>query len=145
MPTYPPAPLGIPLGDIPLDNFSGQPSRGSPPTPNIGGQVFFSPALAPNSGSQIDVDSVETVVQASDSYDPDPAKSSNNRPWLWGPPKGPSGRAYPPDIDLSNYLPVWNSWVVPNQAPFVYLKTTQATATGVLVDVPTGDTTIILY
>ena len=145
MPIYPPTPLGVPLGDVPLDNFSGQPPRASP-SPGVGGQVFFSPALqVPNSGSQIDVDSVETVVHASDTYNPDPTKSSNNRPWLWGPPRGPSGRAFPPDIDLVNYLPVWNSWLVANQAPFVYLKTTQATATGILVDVPTGHVTIILY
>jgi len=151
MPTYPPPTLGVPLGGISLDDFSGEPSRGSPPTPNVGGQVYFSPALpVPNTGSQIDIDSVETVVHAADSYSPSltpasPNPASNNRPWLWGPPKAPSGRAYPPDFNIPFYEPVWNSWLVANQAPFVWLTTSQATVIGTLTDVPTGHVTIILY
>jgi hypothetical protein len=151
MPTYPPTPLGVPLGEVPLDDFSGQPSLGSPPTPGIGGQVYFSPALpAPNTGSQIDVNSVETVVHAADQYNPAPTPASpnpasNGRPWLWGPPKAPSGRAFPPDFNIPFYEPVWNSWVVSGQGTFVWLQTTLATVMGTLVDVPTGHTTIILY
>jgi len=221
---YPPMPYGVPLGNIPLDSFSGEAQSGLLASGR--GQVFFSPALPiANIGSQIDVDSLETVVKASDTYNADPTVSSNNRPWLWGPPKGlkitnvtSSGgqfeittsdpitfisgttatimgvtgtggmtaainavwtvtvtgvntftldgsvfvgayvsggiaiplelsleRPFPPTFDPASYFPVWNSWVVPNQAPFVYLKTTQATATGILTDIPTGDRTVILY
>lgn len=221
---YPPMPYGVPLGNIPLDSFSGEAKAGLLASGQ--GQVFFSPALpTANIGSQIDVDSLETVVQAFDVYNPDPTVSTNCRPWLWGPPKGlkitnvtnnggqfeittsdpitfisgttvnimgisstggiPASinavwtvtitgintftldgsvfvgaysgggiaiplelsldRPFPPTFDPANYLPVWNSWVVPNQAPFVYLKTTQATATGILTDIPTGNKTVILY
>jgi hypothetical protein len=143
---YPPTPLGVPLVNVPLGMLSGEAQTGI--LAGGQGQVFFSPALpAPNTGSQLDVQTVETDVRAADSYNPaPPGRNSNNRPWLWGPPTAvPPARAYPPDFVLGIYEPTWNSWNVPNQAPFVFLKTTQAQATGVLTDVPTGHTTIILY
>jgi hypothetical protein len=143
---YPPTPLGVPLTSIPLAEFTGEVRSGI--LAGGQGQVFFSPALQEsNAGSQLDVDSVEVNVHAADKYEPDPKKTTNYRPFLWGPPlPTPSGRAYPPDMNNPGYLPVWNSWNAgPSQAPFVQLKTTQADATGVLTDVPTGKQTIILY
>jgi hypothetical protein len=143
---YPPTPLNVPLNSVSIAKFSGEAQSGV--LAGGSGQVFFSPALlVANTGSQLDVDSVEMTVHAADTYNADPTSSDNNRPFLWGPPPAvPTGRAFPPDMDPVNYLPVWNSWVLgPSVAPFGTLKTTQATATGVLTDIPTGDQTIILY
>ena len=147
---YPPMPYGVPLDNISINTFSGEvesPSAFAGLLANGNGQVFFSPALPePNSGSQIDLDYLETVVRAEDSYKSDPTHSDNNRPWLWGPPlSGVGYRLFPPNYDIAEYYPVWNSWnQAPTTAPFTPLKTTQATATGVFTDVPTGNITIIL-
>jgi hypothetical protein len=145
---YPPMTYGIPLDNIPLDSFSGEVQTGI--LAGNMGQIFFSPALpVANTGSQLDVDSVETVVRAADSYDADPTNSNNLRPFLWGPPPPPAivpTREYPPDMSVSNYLPVWNSWNAgPGKSVYGTLKTSQATATGILTDVPTGKQTVILY
>jgi Ubiquitin-activating enzyme E1 FCCH domain len=147
---YPPMPFGVPLDNVPIGVFSGEvnsPSAFGGLLANGNGQVFFSPALSEaNTGSQIDIDYLETFVRASDKYyiDP-PSNNNNNRPWLWGPPlPAPVNRVFPPNFAF-NYYPTWNSWNQgPNTAPFVPLKTTQATATGILTDVPTGNQFVIL-
>lgn len=144
-PNYLPTPFNVEFGIVPIARFTGEIQSGI--LAGSMGQVFFSPALpVANTGSQIDLDSIETVVKASDSYIPQ-AVGSNNRPWLWGPPPvAPPDRAYPPQYSTLSYTPVWNSWNgSPTTAPFVMLMTTQAVVSGLLTSFPSGATTVVLY
>lgn len=102
---YPPMPSGLELGRVPIQRLSGEVQTGI--LGGAAGLVFASPALvAPNSGSQVDVDKAEITSHAGDWYVLDPG--TNPRPFLWGPPPSiPSGRVFPPDFSPPDYEPVW--------------------------------------
>jgi hypothetical protein len=83
------------------------PSAPLPPS-RTPGFIFFSPAMHPNIGAQVDVSEMSIVSRASDTYR-HPSEKSCVRPFILGPaPSIPSGRAWPPDFSAS-YEPVLNS------------------------------------
>lgn len=93
---------------VPLRCFSAVPARVFPPRPeSTPGFIFFSPAVNPNPGVQIDVSSATLVARVADTYRP-PEQKNAVRPFILGPaPAAPSGRAWPPDFSAS-YKPVLN-------------------------------------
>ncbi len=144
---YPPTPFGVTIGSVSIDSFSGEAKSGI--LAGGHGQVFFGPAVTnSNTGSQIDLDNIETVAHAADTYNADPTNSASQggRPWLWGPPTAVlPARVFPPDLNIPNYNPCWNSWNgSPSTAPFVFLSTTKSTITGILTNTHTGNVTVIL-
>jgi hypothetical protein len=102
------------------------------------GFVFFSPAVRPNNGVQIDVSSVSIVSYTANRYR-SPSVKNGLRPFVLGPePASPSGRAWPPDFSTS-YKPVLNSsWF-----GLTNNKTGYAIR-GILTDTGTMETQIVL-
>jgi hypothetical protein len=100
---------------VSTDSFARMPdpqdgSPKPPPSPfTTTGYVFFSPALHPNNGAQIDVAAVSAAARASDSYSSSGDRQPMLRPFILGPaPAAPSGRAWPPDFSAS-YKPALNN------------------------------------
>lgn len=130
--SYPPVPFGKPLTTIPLSRFKGEYNSGL--LTGIAGAAFFSPALLnQNTGSILDVDSVEVRTHTADAYAlqsiPQP---DNSHPMLWGPAQGPLPvKIFPPPYS-SSYKPILNSPI------YTFLKSTQRTAVGILRNTTTG-------
>lgn len=75
-PLYP-IPLGRKFGAIPPKEFSGEPTEG--PLSGAAGLLFFSPSLlVPSAGNEIDVDSIDLSVTATDVYEPPVQENSRN-------------------------------------------------------------------
>lgn len=86
-PLYP-VPTGVPLGQVPLGRFSGEPQTGL--LAGLAGGVFFSPALIQQSSSNgLDVAMVRVTAYASDRYERPQERSS--RLFRFGPTGAVSG------------------------------------------------------
>lgn len=72
------------------------------------GYIYFSPAMNPVAGAEMDVAQVTFTTQISDEYvSPQPRDAM--RPFILGPaPSVPSGRVWPPDFSAS-YEPRLNN------------------------------------
>jgi len=132
---YPSVPLGVPLGHVSLSRFTGEAGG---PLGGAAGLAFFTPALTPRGGSQIDVKDFGVAADAADAFVRD--EGTNRRPWLWGPaPAVPPGSPPPfPPVYSSGYEPHLNRG-------FCFLKTTKRSVVGVITDTGTLVSTVILY
>lgn len=75
-------PLGAEIGRVPVSRFTGSPTSGL--LANVSHSVFFSPSFNNSiSGNQIDIDTIEVTVVATDVYSAPIVE--NNRVFTWGP------------------------------------------------------------
>lgn len=134
---YPVIPLNGQLGSTPLKSFTGE--GGPRVLSGAAGIGFFSPSLDQQPGnSEIDIRSFEVSSNPSDTYTMSPG--SNRRPWLWGP-----APAVPP-VNPPPFPPVYSALYEPIlNAEFCFLKTTQRSAIGIMTDIFTLESTIIIY
>lgn len=132
---YPPVPLGLALGEVGIARFTGE--AGGPLLGEAAGLAFFSPALSPHPGNQIDVKGFEVSAHSPDRVVV--KQTTNFRPWKWGPAPAvpPPPVAFPPAYS-AGYEPHLNEG-------FCFLKTTRRTVLGEMVNTMTSERTVILY
>ncbi len=127
------------VGEVPLSAFSGEGPKEL--TGNANGQVFVSPAYdVARSGNQVDVDSLDVKATVADSYGyQGHGRTVNPRPMLFGPPPvAPAARVWPPHVVNPGYLPT-------NNTPGFVLVNNKPEVKGVMTDIISGVSTVILY